>query len=218
LVRSRTLLVNQVRGLLKCSGVKIPACSVPAVPRRVAPLVPPILQPAVYPLLEMIVKVNAAIGELDRRVHTIIKERYPHAQLVRQPRGVGPITSLAFVLAIGDPRRFPRSRQVGAYFGLQPKRNQSGGRDPELSISKAGDGDVRRLLVQASHYMLGPFGEDSDLRRHGLRLAGRGGKNAKKRAVVAVARKLAVLLHRLWVTAEVYEPLRTANRGTRQAA
>ncbi len=69
---------------------------------------------------------------------------------------------------------------------------------------------MRQLLVQSAHYILGPFGEDSDLRRRGLKIAARGGKNAKKRAAVAVARKLAVLLHRLWVTAEVYEPLRNS--------
>lgn len=71
---------------------------------------------------------------------------------------------------------------------------------------------LRRLLVSSAHYILGPFGPDTDLRRWGLTLAARGGKNAKKRAVVALARKLAVLLHRLWSTGEVYEPLRNASK------
>jgi transposase len=79
---------------------------------------------------------------------------------------------------------------------------------PQMHISKEGDGYLRTLMVQGAHYILGPFGQDSDLRRWGLKLAERGGKNTKKRAVVAVARKLAALLHRLAVSGEVYEPLR----------
>jgi transposase len=84
--------------------------------------------------------------------------------------------------------------------------------------SKEGDEMLRRLLVGSAHYVLGPFGSDSDLRRYGQKIASRGGKNSKKRAVVAVARKLCVLLHSLWVSAEVYEPLRNAHRLGGQAA
>ena len=84
--------------------------------------------------------------------------------------------------------------------------------EPQLHISKEGDRYLRTLMVQGAHYILGPFGQDSDLRRWGLKLAERGGKNAKKRAVVAVARKLAVLLHKLWVSGEVYEPLRNNHK------
>ena len=137
--------------------------------------------------------------------------------MVQQVTGVGPLTALAFVLTLEDPRRFKRSRSVGAYLGLRPKKRQSGDQDPELGITKCGDRFLRRLLVQSAQYVLGPFGADSDLRRWGLELAGRGGKNAKKRAVVAVARKLATLLHRLWIAGEVYEPLRTPTR-TRRAS
>ena len=120
--------------------------------------------------------------------------------------------AFTFVLTLEDPQRFRNSRSVGAYLGLRPRQRQSGSSDPQLRITKAGDHDLRRLLVQSAQYMLGPFGADSDLRRFGLALAGRGGKSAKRRAVVALARKLAVLLHRLWLTAEVYEPLRNAAR------
>ena len=103
--------------------------------------------------------------------------------------------------------------------GADPKRqSRSGGHDPELRITKAGDRRLRRLLVQSAQYILGPFGPDTDLRRWGLALASRGRKNAKKRAVVAVARKLAVLMHRLWVTAEEYEPLRQAAKDSRASA
>ncbi len=92
--------------------------------------------------------------------------------------------------------------------GLRPKQRDSGEQQPQLGITKAGDALLRRLLVSAAHYILGPFGPDTDLRRAGLRMAERGGNAVKKRAVVATARRLAVLLHRLWVTGEGYEPLR----------
>ena len=130
--------------------------------------------------------------------------------LLRQVKGVGPLTSLAYVLTLENPERFAKSRDVGPYLGLVPKQEDSGDSQPQLGISKAGDEMVRRLLVGSAHYILGPFGPDTDLRRYGLRLCERGGKNAKKRAAVAVARKLAVLLHRLWVSGEVYEPLRNS--------
>jgi transposase len=134
---------------------------------------------------------------------------------LRQVEGIGPITALTFVLTLEDPYRFEKSRSVGAYLGLVPATAQSGHRDPQKKrISKEGDEMLRRLLVSGAHYVLGPFGSDSDLRRHGEKIASRGGKNAKKRAVVAVARKLAVLLHSLWVSAEVYDPLRNAHRSS----
>jgi transposase len=122
-------------------------------------------------------------------------------------KGVGPITALAYVLTLENPEHLAKSRDVGPYLGLVPKQEDSGESQPQLGISKTGDTMVRKLLVGSAHYILGPFGPDTDLRRYGLRLCERGGKNAKKRAAVAVARKLAVLLHRLWVSGEVYEPL-----------
>jgi transposase len=148
----------------------------------------------------------------------LAKERYPEVDLLTQVHGVGILIALTFVLTVEDPHRFRRSRDVGCYVGLRPKRRQSGQSRPELGISKEGDSYLRKLLVQGAHHALGPFGADSDLRRWGLKLVGRGGKNAKKRAIVAVARKLAVLLHKLWVSGESYEPLRVANRQTQVAA
>lgn len=127
------------------------------------------------------------------------EEEYPPTGTLRQVPGVGALTALAYVLTLEDPARFRNSRAVGSYFGLRPRQRDSGDREPQLRITKAGDGFVRRLLVGSAHYILGPFGPDTDLRRWGLALAKRGGRNAKKRAVVAVARKLAVLLHRLWL-------------------
>jgi transposase len=121
---------------------------------------------------------------------------------------VGPLTAVACMLTLEDPARLAKSREVGPYGGLVPKQDESGESSPQLGITKTGDIMLRRLLVGSAHYILGPFGEDCDLRRQGMKLAARGGKNAKRRAIVAVARKLAVLLHRLWVTGEVYQPLR----------
>src|SRR3972149_5259680 len=129
------------------------------------------------------------------------------ARLLRQVPGVGPLTAMTFVLVIEDPGRFRKSREVAPYLGLVPRQAQSGERAPQLAITKAGDPLLRRLLVQRAHYILGPFGPDSALRRWGLRLAGAGSSRARRRAIVAVARKLAVLLHRLWVSGEVYQPI-----------
>jgi len=145
-------------------------------------------------------------------LETISKERYPETELLRQVEGVGELTALTFVLTLENPYRFAKSRSVGAYLGLVPARDQSGDSDPQRHISKEGDEMLRKLLVGSAHYILGPFGSDSDLRRHGEKIASRGAKNGKNRAVVAVARKLCVLLHRLWITAEVYEPLYNAHR------
>ena len=144
----------------------------------------------------------------DERIEKLGREKYEHTELLRQVKGVGPLTSLAYVLTLENPDRFRKSRDVGAYLGLAPQQEDSGDSQPQLGISKAGDMMLRRLLVGSAQYILGPFGPDTDLRRQGLRLCERGGKNAKKRAAVAVARKLAVLLHRLWLSGEVYEPLR----------
>lgn len=144
----------------------------------------------------------------------IAEEEYPETCLLRQVPGVGPVTALYFRLVIENAQRFQHSRDVGGYLGLVPKQQDSGESAPALRISKAGDEGARRLLVNCAHYIVGPFGPDSDVRRWGLQLAARGGKNARKRAIVAVARKLAVLLHRLLVTGEVYQPLRNSQTAT----
>jgi transposase len=164
------------------------------------------------PLLEMIESMTREIRAYDRKIEELSENEYPETALLRAVTGVGPITALSFVVTIEDPGRFAKSRSVGSYLGLRPRRWQSGEVDQQMRITKAGDKEMRQLLVGSAHYILGPFGPDCDLRRFGMRLAGRGGKAAKKRAVVAVARKLAVLLHRLWVTGETYEPLRRATK------
>lgn len=210
LVRVRASLIHHLRGALKSLGHVVPSCTVEAFSRRARPVVPSALAETLEPLLLQLDSLTASIRAYDRRVESVAQERYPETRLLREVNGVGPVTSLAFALVIHDPQRFRFSRSVGAYVGLTPASFQSGETDPQLRITKAGNAFLRRLLVGSAQYMLGPFGQDSALRRHGLALTQRGGKNAKKRAVVAVARKLAVLLHRLWITGEVYEPLRNA--------
>jgi transposase len=212
LVGSRTQLVNHVRGAVKSFGARLPKCPARSFHKRAKEHIPEALWPALEPILETIGSLTERIRDYERRLETISEERYPETELLRQVEGIGPLTALAFVLTLEDPRRFERSRSVGAYLGLVPARDQSGDRDPQRRISKEGDEMLRRLLVGSAHYILGPFGKDSDLRRHGEKIASRGGKNAKKRAAVAVARKLSVLLHHLWVTGEVYDPLHDAHR------
>lgn len=207
LVRSRTQLINQVRGTVKAMGGRVPACSAPAFVRRVGEKgIAQLLRNALDPVLEAIATLTEKIREMDRRVEVLVRERYPEVERMRQVAGVGPITALCYRLTIDDPGRFRKSREVGAYLGLVPRRDDSGERSPQLGITKRGDGMLRRLLVCSAHYILGPFGPESGLRAWGLGLCERGGKDAKKRAAVAVARKLAVLLHRLWVSGEGYEP------------
>ena len=218
LVGCRTQLVNHVRGAVKSFGGRLPKGPAVSFHNKAAEHIPEALWPALGPILETIASLTERIRDYERQLETLSKERYPETDLLRQVEGVGTLTALTFVLTLEDPYRFEKSRCVGAYLGLVPARDQSGDRDPQRRISKEGDEMLRRLLVSSAHYILGPFGSDSDLRRHGEKIASRGGKNAKKRAVVAVARKLAVLLHSLWISAEVYEPLRNTRRSGGQAA
>ena len=220
LVSTRTKLVNHVRGTVKGTGERLPTCSAASFAAKTRELVPTILKAALQPIYEALERINEQIDEQDKMIERVAK-KYPDVEVVSQIAGVGTLTALVFILSIEDKSRFSKSRMVGAFLGLRTRKSASGNDDPQLRITKAGDPFVRRLLVTAANYILGPFGRDSDLRRWGLALAQRGGKNAKKRAKVAVARKLAVLMHRLWVTGEIYEPLGYNEReleGKRQAA
>lgn len=205
LVQVRTKLINHVRGSVKSLGARITKCSADTFARTATAQVPEVLHASLMPLLEVISDLTKRIRGMDRQVEQMI-EAHPEAVRLQQPKGVGPLTAVAFARAIEDPHRFKHSRQVGAFLGLVPKLDESSDSSPQLGISKAGDELVRRYLVSAAHYILGPFGPDCDLRRYGEALAARGGKNAKKRAAVAVARKLAVMLHRLWVADADYDP------------
>ena len=218
LVRCRTQLINQVRGFAKSLGSRLPSSSSEAFVKRVRETVGEDAFPGMDTILRIVEHLTHEIQSMDRQIERLCKDRYEETELLRQIPGVGPLTSLAFVLTLEDPHRFAKSRDVGAYLGLRPRQRDSGGQRPQLRITKAGDAMVRRLLVSAAHYVLGPFGPDTDLKRFGLRLAEHGGKAAKKRAAVAVARKLAVLLHRLWTTGEVYQAIGYGRKADDQAA
>jgi len=212
LVTARTKCINAMRGLVKSMGGRLPKCSTESFCERVSADVPAELEDALRPLLTAIQTLNEQICCCDKQIEALATEIYPQTALPRQVSGVGALTALAFILTIADGARFAKSRDIGPYLGLVPRQDDSGDHSSQLRITKAGDPYLRRLLVGSAQYIVGPFGPDSDLRRHGERLMQRGGKNAKKRAIVAVARKLAVLLHRLWMTGEVYQPLRNSNR------
>jgi len=192
---------------VKPLGFRLPSCDAKNFEARARGEIPRSLMQALGPILTLIRQVNRQIANYDKRIAERAKKAYPETNQLVQVYGVGVLTALAYVLTVEDKTRFAKSRDVGPFFGLVPRKNQTGNDDPELHITKCGDPFVRRLLVQCAQRILGPFGPDSDLRRYGLRVQGEGGKNAKKRAVVATARKLAVLLHRLWTTGEQYQLL-----------
>jgi len=209
-VAVRRDVINTTRGLVKGLGARLPKCSTASFSKKAEGALPAEVSEVLLPLVRLVESLSNCIKAYDERIEKLATEKYPHTEFLRQVKGVGPLTALAYVLTLEDPKRFAKSRDVGPYLGLVPKQEDSGDRQPQLRITKMGDMMLRRLLVGGAHFILGPFGPDTDLRRYGLRLCALGGKNAKKRAVVAVARKLAVLLHRLWVSKEVYEPLRHA--------
>lgn len=209
MVELRTQAVNAARGLVKSLGQRLPKCDAHSMSREEAQGLTPEIRPQVERLLRIVEELNQEIAASDKEIQTISGERYAReTQQLQQVVGVGPVTALTFVLTLDDAGRFRRSRDVGCYLGLRPKSKQSGEREPEMRISKEGDPYLRKLMVQCAQYILSRQGPDTDLKRWGLEIAAKGKKKAKRRAVVAVARKLAVLLHRLWVSGEAYEPRR----------
>jgi transposase len=209
LVETRTSLVNTARGLAKSVGERLPKCDADQMGVEQMESLPAGLQETLRPLLEQIESLTEKIKESDGRIEQIARTEHPETALLKQVSGVGTLIALTFVLTIEDRERFQKSRDVGCYVGLRPKRSESGERQPELRITKEGDVYLRKLLVQGAQGILKQKSPDTDLKRWGLQLAGNS-KNKKKRAIVAVARKLAILLHRLWVTGEVYDPLRNS--------
>lgn len=199
LVEARTMLINFARGITKTTGQRLPAASTHRFSERVRQAVPEALRPALLPLLNVLDRMAEELNRYDENVEALAEERYPETRWLRQVPGVGPLTALTYVLTVSEPARFAHSRDVGPFLGLVPRRRQSGEQDPHLRISKCGDGYLRKLLVQCAHVVMGRFGPDGALRRWALERA-RSSRSAKKRIVVAVARKLAVILHRLWVS------------------
>ena len=215
-VSQRTGLICHARGTVKAWGARLSSADSAAFSKKVRDEIPKELEPALVPILELISELTQRIRDYDRQIDQLCKVKYEETELMRQIGGVGPITSLTFRLVLDDPARFQKSRQVGPYAGLVPGLDQSGETDKPLRITKEGDAYLRKVLVNSANYILGPFGQDCDLRRHGERIAAGGGKIAKRRAKVAVARKLAVLMHRLWVSAEVYDPLDSSKKQERR--
>ena len=218
LVRARTALVNTARGLAKSYGQRLRGCNVRNMNPTKAESLSPELQAALAPLLAASASVSEQIGQYNQKIEQLATQSYPQVAVLKQVRGVGTLIALTFLLTLEDPHRFGKSRDVGCYLGLQPGRRNFGQSEPQMHISKEGDPYLRTLLVQGAQHILGPFGPDCDLRRWGLKLAERGGKSGKKRAIVATARKLAVLLHHLWVSGEAYEPLHNSRRTAVVAA
>lgn len=212
LVRTRTALVCAARGLTKSFGERIRGRNPKGFSSATAEALSPQLQVALAPLLSALETITARIREYDAQIEQLAEERYLEVGLLKQVKGVGTLIALTYVLTLEDPRRFRKSRDAACYVGLQPGRRNSGQSEPQLHITREGDPYLRMVLVQGAQHILGPFGEDCDLRRWGLKLAERGGKRGKRRAIIAVARKLAVLLHHLWISCEAYEPLHNARK------
>jgi transposase len=217
LIQSRTRLCNEARGLVKSHGYRL----VKIEPERmtqlaVAGTIPKELEELIRPLLKHVEQLNESIRKLDEELLKLAKEKYPQTKYVDQIYGVGPVVSLAFVLTIDDASRFGRSRDVGSYLGLTPGQDQSGESNPQLRITRQGDGLMRALLVNAAQCVLRKNSPECDLKRHGMKLAERGGKTARKKAVVAVARKLAVLMHKLLVSKAAYNPQHNQQHSERE--
>jgi len=219
LVDGRTALVNTARGLTKSFGERIGKCDADQMGVEKIENLPAGVQSALKPLVTVVEAMTEQIQGYDKELAEIARKDYPETALLEQISGVGLLIALTFVLTLDDAKRFRYSRDVGCFLGLRPKRHESGESQPQLGITKEGDVYLRRLLVQGAHYILSRRGPDTDLKRWGAKLAGnKGDKRAKKRAVVAVARKLAVLLHHLWVSGDVYEPLRNSQAAAPAAA
>jgi transposase len=210
LIETRTRLVSSVRGVVKATGARLPQCETARFPQEVADSIAEPLRPALAPMLEVIEELNEQLYEYDCVLEHWARTRYEESNRLTQVKGVGTLTALTFMLTVGDKERFSRTRDIGSFLGLRPRLDQSGDSHPQLRITKAGDGLLRKTLVECAQYILGPFGQDSDLRRWGLKMIadGNGSKRARQRAVVGVARRLAVLLMSLWKSGQTYDPLR----------
>jgi len=205
LVRARTMLVNSVRGLVKSAGSRLPAACPEAFPGKARTAMPSELKTACEPLLGQIEQMNATLAAMDKQIENL-KEKYTEIALLRTVPGVGPVVAACYALTLDGPQAIATNRQAGAFLGLRPRQQQSGDSNPQCGIAKTGNNYLRCLLVQSAQYILGRFGPDSELRRWGLKLAAGGGKRGKKRAIVAVARKLSVLLLSMWRNRKPFQP------------
>lgn len=208
LVRRRVDLISSVRGVLKSLGLRLKLSNTNYFARHARKQMSGEHEESlalIEPMLSSIEAITDQIKLLDREIEALAESRYPETNRLREITGVGAITALTFVLVVGDVERFASPRDIGPYLGLVPRRDQSGDVDKEMSISRKGNTYLRCLLVGSAQYILGPFGPDCDLKQRGVRLAERGGRRAKKKAVVATARKLAVVMLSLLKNGGEYE-------------
>jgi transposase len=211
LVGIRTDLKNQVRGVLKTFGAVVSQRVEKGFTAKVRGVMTgqPMLQKMVQPLMEVLHAVQEQINALDGLLEDYAEGNKICSHLMTIP-GIGPVTAVAFTAAVDDPKRFGKSRSVGAYFGLTNKRYQSGEADYSGRISKCGDRLVRSYLYEAAGSLLTRSKKWSALKSWGLRIAKRSGLGKAK---IAVARKLAVIMHQMWITGEAFrwsEPEATA--------
>lgn len=217
LVRIRTTLINAIRGLVKSHGDRLPACSSRAFAKKIPEHIPLVLEEALLPMVKQVGELTQTIKDYDKKIEALI-DTYPKAKKLTEIDSVAVLTAMTFLLTIDDPSRFKKSRTIGAYLGLTPRQFSSGEVNRQLRITKAGDNYLRKLLVGSAQYILSRNGKDCNLKRYGERIGARGGANGKKRAVVAVARKLSVLMHKLLVSDEQYDPFfKSLSRGRMSA-
>ena len=217
LVKTSTMLINHLRGTLRSFGISTSGITADSMDKKIMPLIPKELRPALKGVVEQLKSIRKKIKEYDKKMTDLCKS-HPETKIFQQINGVGPVTALTFALIIADPGRFGNSRRIGGYIGLAPKRDQSGATDKPLGITKAGNGLLRKSLIQSANYILGAFGTDCELKRYGMRIAAKGGKIAKRKAKVAVARKLAVTMWRLWMDKAEYDPFYKENQRLKKKA
>lgn len=212
LLKARTGLINACKGLVKSLGSRLPACSADAFARQAQEAVPLELREAIEPLIRTVGELSEKIHLLDYKIEQLA-HAYPEVKKLSAVVGVGTLTALCYLLTLGEAERFGHSRAVGVYLGLTPAQDQSGEADKQCHITKDGNGYLRVLLILCAQHILGPRSKPCELKEWGMKIAARGGKAAKKRAVVAVARKLAVQLHAVWRSQEPYDPFYAARKG-----
>jgi len=208
LVKQRAALITTVRGVMKGLGHRLPACSTASFHKKALHFLQqhPEHSASITPVLDTLEVITEQIAHYEQQIADEIEENHPQAVIFQEIPSIGPITALAFTTIIGSPDRFKSPRDVGAWLGLVPRRDQSGESDKQLPITKTGNGYLRTLLVQCAQYLLGHFGPECALREAGLKIANRGGRSAKKKAVIATARKLAVMMMAMWQKQTTYQP------------
>ena len=211
-VSQRTQAVNSIRGLCKAMGVFIPDCDATRFHKVAKDAIPRDLSWKFLPMLRQLKETAETIRQYDAMLKRYASGHFgEEVALASSIPGIGPVTSCAFVALVGDAKRFGKARDAGVYFGLTPARDQSGDRDAPKRVTKAGSKMMRRLLVTAANYVMRTSSPDTAIKRHGMRICARGGKIAKRKAKVAIARKLAVVMLAMLRSGRPYEDRLAAN-------